>query len=292
MLNSMTGFGRATVEGEGLLWTVEATSVNSRFLDVQVRLPRALAGAEFALRKRAGTHVKRGKVTINVSWDLLPGEEAAIRLNRPLALAYINQLKDLQESEGLGGEVSIEVVSALPDLFASATDGGDREARERLLVGALDTALEALNRMRQTEGTKLAADVKERIGLIRAELGGIEKEAEVYARCLAENVQKRVAELFEDVAIDAQKLAQEAAFLAERADITEERVRLGAHLDEFEATVGRGGEVGRRFNFLLQEMVRETNTIGSKTGELTVIQRVVKVKEELEKVREQVQNLE
>ena len=126
----------------------------------------------------------------------------------------------------------------------------------------------------------------------RGELAQIEKEGETYARCLAETVQKRVSELFEDVSIDPQRLAQEAAFLAERADITEERVRLTAHLDEFEVTVKRGGEVGRRFNFLLQEMVRETNTIGSKTGELTVIQRVVRVKEELEKVREQVQNLE
>jgi len=292
MLNSMTGFGRATVEGEGLLWTVEASSVNSRFLDAQVRLPRALSGAEFALRKRVGGFVKRGKVTINVSWDMLPGEDEAIRLNQSLARSYIKQLKELQKSEGLTGDVSIEVVSALPDLFASATDSGDREARERLLVGALDSALEALNRMRETEGAKLAGDVEERIGLIRTELAGIEKEAEVYAKSLAENVQKRVAELFADISIDPQRLAQEAAFLAERADITEERVRLAAHLDEFEATLGRGGEVGRRFNFLLQEMVRETNTIGSKTGELSVIQRVVKVKEELEKVREQVQNLE
>ena len=292
MLNSMTGFGRATVEGEGLLWTVEASSVNSRFLDAQVRLPRALSGAEFALRKRVGRFVKRGKVTINVSWDMLPGEDEAIRLNQSLARSYIKQLRELQKSERLTGDVSIEVVSALPDLFASATDSGDREARERLLVGALDSALEALNRMRETEGAKMAGDVEERIGLIRIELAGIEKEAEVYAKSLAENVQKRVAELFADISIDPQRLAQEAAFLAERADITEERVRLAAHLDEFEATLGRGGEVGRRFNFLLQEMVRETNTIGSKTGELSVIQRVVKVKEELEKVREQVQNLE
>jgi len=292
MINSMTGFGRATVEGEGLLWTVEASSVNSRFLDAQVRLPRALAGAEFALRKRVGGFVKRGKVTINVSWDMLPGEDEAIRLNQSLARAYIKQLRELQKSEGLTGDVSIDVVSAMADLFSSATDTGDREARERILIGALESALEALNRMRETEGAKLAGDVEERIGLIRTELAGIEKEAEAYARSLAENVKKRVAELFEDISIDPQRLAQEAAFLAERADITEERVRLAAHLDEFEATLGRGGEVGRRFNFLLQEMVRETNTIGSKTGELSVIQRVVKVKEELEKVREQVQNLE
>jgi uncharacterized protein (TIGR00255 family) len=120
----------------------------------------------------------------------------------------------------------------------------------------------------------------------------VEAEAETYAKGLAEKVQSRIKQLFGEVGMDPQRLAQEAVFLAERADVTEERIRLAAHLDEFEATLAKGGEVGRRFNFLLQEMVRETNTIGSKTGELSVIRRVVRIKEELEKVREQVQNLE
>ena len=288
----MTGFGRSTVEGEGLIWTVEVSSVNSRFLDVQVRLPRALSGAEFALRKRVGERVARGKFTANVSWDVIPGSEDAGRLNAALARSYIQQLKELQQSEGLEGQVSIEVVSGLPDLFVGASETSDREAREKLLLGALDSALKALQGMRASEGERLSEDIRKRLGDIRDELSGIEKEAEEYAVSLAERVQQRVRELFADVSIDPQRLAQEAAFLAERADITEECVRLSAHLDEFEATLRKGGEVGRRFNFLLQEMVRETNTIGSKTGELGVIRRVVRIKEELERVREQVQNIE
>jgi uncharacterized protein (TIGR00255 family) len=292
MLKSMTGFGRATAEADGMLWTLEVTSVNSRFLDVGARLPRALAGAEFALRKRIGTRLSRGKVTLTVTWENLPDEVAGVRINTPLARAYISQLKELQSSSGVGGEVTIDLIAALPDLFSSATDSGDRDSREATLLGALDEALDKLEAMREAEGDKLGNDITERLATIHRDLGHIESEAEAYAKALADKVKERVSQLFADVAIEPQRLAQEAAFLAERADITEERVRLTAHIQEFQTALKKGGQVGRRFNFLLQEMVRETNTIGSKTGELTVIQRVMHIKEELEKIREQVQNLE
>jgi uncharacterized protein (TIGR00255 family) len=292
MLKSMTGFGRAMTEADGMQWTIEVASVNSRFLDVAARLPRALAGTEFALRKRIGSRLSRGKVTLTVTWESLPNEVAGVRINAPLAKAYIKQLRELQSSSGVSGEVTIDLIAALPDLFSSATDSDDRESREATLLGALDLALDKLETMREAEGEKLGNDVVGRLETIHAELGHIESEAEAYARALAEKVKERVSQLFEDVTIEPQRLAQEAAFLAERADITEERVRLSAHIQEFQATLKKGGQVGRRFNFLLQEMVRETNTIGSKTGELTVIQRVMRIKEELEKIREQVQNLE
>ena len=146
--------------------------------------------------------------------------------------------------------------------------------------------------MRLTEGDKLGQDISERLAVIKLELSALESEAEGYAQALADKVQQRIQQLFSDLTLDPQRLAQEAAFLAERADVTEERIRLAAHIGEFEAALKKGGELGRRFNFLLQEMVRETNTIGSKTGELSVIRRVIKMKEELEKIREQVQNLE
>jgi uncharacterized protein (TIGR00255 family) len=278
MLKSMTGFGRATAEADGMQWTIEVASVNSRFLDVGARLPRALAGTEFVLRKRIGSRLSRGKVTLTVTWENLPNEVAGVRINAPLAKAYIEQLKELQSSSGVSGEVTIDVIAALPDLFSSNTDSDDRDLREATLLGALDQALDKLETMREAEGEKLGKDVTSRLEAIHSELGHIESEAEAYARALAEKVKQR--------------LAQEAAFLAERADITEERVRLAAHIQEFQAALKKGGQVGRRFNFLLQEMVRETNTIGSKTGELTVIQRVMRIKEELEKIREQVQNLE
>jgi len=288
----MTGFGRAVVESDGMLWTIEVQSVNSRFLDVQVRLPRALAGTEFALRKRAGDFVARGKVNIAVTWEALPGKAAAVVVNRPIADAYIKQLKALGSEYKLHGEVSIETIAGLPDLFTGSLEAGDRDVREAELQGALDKALDSLNAMRITEGEKLGRDISERLGVIKSELKAVESEAEGYAQALAEKVQQRIQQLFGDLSLDPQRLAQEAAFLAERADVTEERIRLGAHLDEFDAALRKGGELGRRFNFLLQEMVRETNTIGSKTGELSVIRRVIKMKEELEKIREQVQNLE
>lgn len=292
MLKSMTGFGRAATEAEGMLWTIEISSVNSRFLEVQTRLPRLLAGLEFALRKRVGEVLSRGKITVSISWEVLPQAGTGVLVNRPMAEGYIMQLRELQAAYGLAGEVSVATIAALPDLFATALDGGDKEGREGRLLATVAQALDALENMRKTEGNRLGEDVAARIGLIRFELQSIESEAESYARSLAEKVQARIKQLFGEVGLDPQRIAQEAVFLAERADITEERIRLAAHLDEFEATLAKGGEVGRRFNFLLQEMVRETNTIGSKTGELSVIRRVVRIKEELEKIREQIQNLE
>ena len=292
MLKSMTGFGQATVQADGILWTIELSSVNSRFLDVQLRLPRALAGTEFSLRKRTVESLSRGKVTVTVSWENLKDSSVGAVLNGDLAESYVNQLRQFKERLKLEGEVSIDVIAALPDIFSSAFESGEKSDRDDLLIGALDEALSSLNEMRATEGEKLAADIRTRLGLIRDELKLVEDEAENYARALAERIEAKVTKLLEEVSIEPQRLAQEAAFLAERADVTEERIRLAAHLDEFEKALKKGGSVGRRFNFLLQEMVREVNTIGSKTGELSVIQRVVRMKEELEKVREQVQNLE
>jgi len=288
----MTGFGRATAEASGMLWTIEVASVNSRFLDVQARFPRSLAGAEFAIRRRVGEHLSRGKVTVTISWEALPGQSAGACLNQSLADSYISQIRELQERHDLPGEISIELVAGLPDLFTNPLDAGDKGDREVELLTALDVALKHLDSVRAAEGAKLGEDARARIAAIKLQLKSMEAEADEYARNLVTKLQERVAKLFGDISIDPQRLAQEVALLAERADITEERVRLGVHLDEFVRVLDEGGQVGRRFNFLLQEMVRETNTIGSKTGELAVIQRVVMVKEELEKIREQIQNLE
>lgn len=292
MLKSMTGFGQATTEADGILWTIEISSVNSRFLDVQLRLPRTLAGTEFSLRKRAVESLSRGKVTVTVSWENLKDGSAGAEFNAVLAESYVDQLRKFKEKLKLSGDVSVDVVAALPEVFAGVFESGEKGARDEKLLKALDKALLSLNEMRATEGEKLAEDIRSRLVLIREELNSLAGEAESYARALAERIEAKVKSLLEEVSIEPQRLAQEAAFLAERADVTEERVRLAAHLDEFEKALKKGGSVGRRFNFLLQEMVREVNTIGSKTGELTVIHRVVRMKEELEKVREQVQNLE
>jgi uncharacterized protein (TIGR00255 family) len=292
MLKSMTGFGRATATCEGMLWTIEIASVNSRFLDVSARFPRSLAAAEFAIRKRVGERISRGKISVTVSWEVLPGEGSAAQVNDALAQAYIKQLNDLKVRHKLSGEVGIELVAGLPELFSNPLDSGDKGGREEELLKAVDEALSHLDQMRIAEGRSLGQDMLARVRAIQEQLAAMESEAAEYARNLEARVKERVAKLFSEVAIDPQRVAQEAAMLAERADITEETVRLGVHLSEFAKVLDQGGQVGRRLNFLLQEMVRETNTIGSKTGELTVIQRVVLVKEELEKIREQAQNLE
>lgn len=292
MLKSMTGFGRATAQSEGMLWTIEVSSVNSRFLEVQARFPRSLAGAEFAIRKRVGERLSRGKVTVAVSWEVLPGEAGPAQVNHPMAESYIKQLNELKSKHKLAGEVTIDLVAGLPELFSNALDSGDKGGREEELLKAVDAAIAQLDQMRLTEGKSLGADMLARVGLMQAQLAAMEDEAGEYARGIEAKVKERVAKLFGEVTIDPQRLAQEAALLAERADITEETVRLGIHLAEFGKVLDQGGQVGRRLNFLLQEMLRETNTIGSKTGELTVIQRVVLMKEELEKIREQAQNLE
>ena len=290
MIHSMTGFGRGEVARDGYKATFEVSSVNGRHLDVSLRLPRWLFSLETSLKALVNERLSRGKVVCQLTLEKdVP--TADIGLNEPLAEVYIKVLNDLAARHGLEAGVTISDLLRLPDLWASRTERPD-EVIEGILREALNAALDELITVRRAEGAALAADLRARLDTINGHLSVIRKEAVGLPDAIREKLSSCVKNLFGSGEYDPQRLAQEIAYLAERADITEECVRLDVHRDHFAEALESDQAVGRRLNFLLQEMNREANTVGSKSASAESATRVVALKEELEWIREQVQNIE
>jgi uncharacterized protein (TIGR00255 family) len=290
MINSMTGFGRGEVARDGHKVVIEISSVNGRHLEVSMRLPRWLLSLEAPLKAAVGKRLNRGKVFCQLT---LEREETAptLVLNEPLADWYIETLKGLADKHNLSGGVEIGHLTRLPDLWIGQTSAPD-DHLESVLFEALSQATDQLVTAREAEGKALGIDLLARLKLIGEKLEAIKAEAERIPEAIREKLTARIEELIGSDQYDPQRLAQEIAYIAERADITEECVRLEVHLQHFEEALNSGGAVGRRLNFLLQEMNRETNTIGSKSQNIENSSAVVMIKEELERIREQVQNIE
>jgi uncharacterized protein (TIGR00255 family) len=290
MISSMTGFGRGEVARDGYKATFEVSSVNGRHLDVSLRLPRWLFSLETPLKALVNDRLSRGKVLCQLTLEK-EAPVADIGLNEPLAEVYIKALTDLADRHGLQGGVTVSDLLRFPDLWASRTEGPD-EVIGGILREALNAALDELIAVRRAEGAALAADLQARLGTVNDHLDAIRKEAAGLPDAIREKLSSCVQQLFGSGEYDPQRLAQEIAYLAERADITEECVRLDVHSTHFAEALESDQAVGRRLNFLLQEMNREANTIGSKSASAEAATRVVALKEELERIREQVQNIE
>lgn len=299
MLISMTGFGRGEVSsaenGMGITATAEIRSVNSRFLETSMRLPRSLNEREFEVREILRKGLGRGKVNLNVS---LSGSDAAasipLSVNESAAKGYFELLDKLRTSAGITAEITVRDITAFSDVFTSDASSGDRSAKEwELVQEAIKQAIEALNGMRKQEGNELEKDFRERIATMDDIVTKIEGLAKGAAAAEYERLKERIAELVNDPAVlNAERLELEIALLAERLDITEEIVRFRSHIKFFLEALELNEAAGRKLNFLLQEMNREINTMGSKANDAAVAHLVVAAKEELEKVREQVQNIE
>ncbi len=293
MIRSMTGFGRGEAGQNGHNATVELSSVNSRYLELQFRLPRELNALEPRLRETLSESFSRGKIYCTVVWEAAPGAAGRVELNEPLAEMYQEVFRQLKERFDPTGEVRIQDFAGLPDIFTFVPTQIEPELVEEIVVSALTQAATALKTLRSAEGEKILVDLSARVKTIFAQLIKIESDMTGHIERYREKLQQRVEELFGDSGYDPQRLAEEVAYLAERSDITEECVRLKIHTGHFEeALSGDGGPVGRRLNFLVQEMNREANTIGSKAGSADISTYVVTIKEELEKIREQIQNIE
>jgi uncharacterized protein (TIGR00255 family) len=286
----MTGFGRGEVAGGGLKATFELSSVNSRFLEVSLRLPRWLLALEAPLRAVVDARLSRGKVYGQLNWERTEFAPTQA-FNEPLADWYIETLKRLAARHQMSGEFSVGSLVGISDLWTARNEAPD-ERIEAILREALTVALDQLQQSRGQEGRALAADLHGRLARIDELLRQIRALAAEVPQALRDKLANRVAELFGSGGYDPQRLAQEVAYMAERADITEECVRLEVHCRHFGAALDGPEAAGRRLNFLTQEMNREANTIGSKSvsGELSSV--VVELKEELERIREQVQNIE
>jgi uncharacterized protein (TIGR00255 family) len=293
-MKSMTGFGRGNVTGEACNVSVEIKTVNNRFLDIHLRMSQELAPLEMNIRKLISARLSRGRVDLSINLDRTG--EATYEINRTLIAGYVKALRDIQSEFNLAGDVDINTLTRLPGALGQARGGID-DATADGIVRAIKDALDDLEKMRAIEGASLAGEMHMRLSKIEAELPVIEDGAAHILDTYRQRVNKRITELLargdnQMVEVDAGRLAQEVAYLADRSDITEELTRLRSHLDQFRVTISSGGEVGKRLDFLLQELNREANTVLSKSTEIAIKDAGLAMKAEIEKLREQVQNVE
>ena len=287
----MTGFGRSCVEGDVGQVSVEIRSVNARFLDIQIRCPQSVQSIEQIIRQRFQTVVNRGKISVHVSIDSFDQDSAMPILNEKIVDRYLKEAKRLMEMDGIIGDIDLGLIMQLPDVFTKDSTETQYQHLQDLVLEGFEKAKNEFLRMRETEGSLLANDIKMRIENIVSILADVSDEVPVVRKQVNDRLRKRIEDLLESEDIDESRLAMEVTLIAERSDITEELVRFDSHNKQFIETLTAGGEVGRRLNFLLQEMNREANTVSSKVANTNIVHKMLEIKEELERVREQVQNL-
>lgn len=289
----MTGFGRGAATGENFSVGVDLKTVNNRFLDIHLRLGTELSAIEAQVKRRISTRLSRGRVDVSITLERTG--EVAYELNRPLIAGFISALRSMQQEFEITGEPDINVLARLPGAMQPVRDGID----EKMIAGveqAIDEALEELEQMRMREGEALATEMHSRLDDISQQVPIIEAAASGLADNYRARLQKKIGELLardaQGVEVDPGRLAQEVAYLADRSDISEEIARLKSHLVQFREALGEEGETGKRLDFLLQELNREANTVLSKSTDLLIKDAALAIKGAVEKLREQVQNVE
>jgi uncharacterized protein (TIGR00255 family) len=291
-MKSMTGYGRGSADGEHFAVSVDLKTVNNRFLDVHLRLSGELSSLEPVIKRRISSRLSRGRVDVTVNFEKT--SQTAYELNRPLIAGYVNALRDMQKEFNIGGELDINVLARLPGALQPSRDGiGDEVVKG--IEKALDEGLDELERMRAQEGETLRREMADRIDKIDALVPTIENAAAGLVDAYRARLQKRIGELSRNgqlVEIDPARLAQEVAYLSDRSDVSEEMVRLRSHLAQFREALNSSGETGKMLDFLLQELNREANTTLSKSTDLSIKEAALAIKAEVEKIREQVQNVE
>lgn len=292
MLQSMTAFGRGEVEAGGYHFTVELRSVNHRFCDIQVKLPRKYQLFEEDIRKRLSSRFSRGRLEVSVLVDESLEKVQQLQVDTELARTYARLLRELQEQLGLQQDLKIEAFLGFRDIFVFRQDEESQKEAWEVLERALELAAGECQQMRTEEGAAIENDFVGRLQHLEGLTAEVEARAPFVVQDAHDRLRLRVQELLVEMELDEARLAQEIAFLAERCDVTEEVVRLKSHIQQFRDLLGEEGPRGRQLEFLLQEMHREINTIGSKANDLVIAQKVVQVKTELERLREQVQNVE
>ena len=292
MIKSMTGYGRAVQTVNGREFTVELRSVNNRYLDCSVRLPRILSFGEDAVKQAVKASVSRGKVDVFITVRSEGGEEAQISLNKGVLEGYLTAMRQMVEEYGVKDDIQVSTLSRLPEVFLVEKPQVDEEQLLKDLMQVVGAALEGYDAMRCTEGKALENDLRSRGNTIlelvtKVEQGNAQTVVDYRAR-----LEAKLREVLENTAIDESRILTEAAIFADKVAVDEETVRLRSHLQQMNHMLTTGGAVGRKLDFLLQEMNRETNTIGSKCTDVALARIVVEIKAELEKIREQTQNIE
>lgn len=292
MVLSMTGFGRGEVTEQGVTGSVELRSVNSRFLEVVARLPRALALRENEVKDAVRQRMSRGKVNVQVTIERETDGTIPVRLNAQMARAYGTMLNQLRKTARIRETVKLEHLLQFSDIFEPVSVEAGDDLEWSVAQKALAVALDDLVTMRQNEGRELEKDFRLRIGSLERQLDKIQSLSTGQVPHERERLKTRIANMLSGTTVDESRLEMEIALLADRLDVTEECVRFRSHLKFFLEAVGAAEPAGRKLNFLVQEINREVNTIGSKSSATEIAHIVVGVKEELEKIREQLQNIE
>lgn len=288
----MTGYGRAVETVNGREFTVELRAVNNRYLDCSVRLPRVLSFGEDAVRQAVKAAVSRGKVDVNITVCSEEAEESQVRLNTGLVKEYLAAMRQMAEEFQVRDDISVSVLARLPEVFNVEKPEVDEERLLADLLSVVNKALEGFEAMRRWEGEALERDLRTRAGTILALVAQVEEGSAKTVEDYRARLTAKLQEVLSSTTIDESRILTEAAIFADKIAVDEETVRLRSHLHQMEQMLSAGGAVGRKLDFLLQEMNREANTIGSKCSDLALARLVVEIKAELEKIREQTQNIE
>lgn len=293
MVKSMTGYGRAEETVNGCTITVELRSVNNRYLDCNIRIPRLYLFAENSIKSRVQNTISRGKVDVFVTLDGAGAEEVRVSVNRPLAQQYVNALGELAQLCGAESyRVTPESLARFPEVLMAEKAEADVEEKARDICRVLDLALADFDQMRSREGQRLEEDVLARARTIEELVGRVEERSPQTVSEYRAKLEARMSEVLANTQLDPARILTEAAIFADKVAVDEETVRLRSHIGQLRTMLDKGGAVGRKLDFLIQEFNREANTIGSKCSDIDIARHVVDIKAEIEKIREQIQNME
>lgn len=288
----MTGFGRAEIKNGRFEITIEIRSLNNRYLDISLRLPKSLNLYEYLLKERTKKKILRGKLTVIVNFKNLALENGDFRLNQETVQFYHQLLEKIKDQTGITDSITLDHLLQFKELIEPEEANFEDNEIEKVLSETYDKALDNLNKMRRQEADNICTDIYSRLDKIKTVLTSINGKVKDSPRLELEKLYNRLKEKIDKKEVDKDRLELELAIIADRVDVTEECIRLFSHLDLFKDVLDNKDEVGKQLTFLLQEMHRETNTIGSKTSDISISHEMIRMKEEIEKLREQVQNLE
>lgn len=290
-MKSMTGFGRASLESNGKNYIIEIKTVNNKYSDITVKSPKRLSFMEDKIRKQIANRITRGKVEVSVSFFDFSNKSKNVVLNKEIAKEYIKQLREIADENNLSENISVVEIAKLPDILNSIDSDNDEEIASEALQ-CLNMALDSLIEMRKTEGENIKQDLLVRIERVQNLVDKIAENSKGIVEEYVSKLEKRVKEILKTDVVDENRIAQEAVIYADKTSIEEELTRLNSHIVQFKELVNSDGPVGKKLDFIIQEMNRETNTIGSKAGSGEITKAVIDLKVELEDIREQIQNIE
>lgn len=292
LIKSMTGYGRAVETALDREFTVEVRAVNNRYLDCTVKLPRTLVFAEDAVKNLVKSKVSRGKVDVFITVGSFAGEQVQVNLNRPVLEGYLSAMRTMAQDYGVREDISVSLLSRMPEVFQMEKPQEDEDELKAALLQVVGHALDAFNNMRAIEGKAMEQDLRSRRETILSMVAQVEEGNPKTVADYRARLEAKMQEVLANTNIDEGRILQEAAIFADKVAVDEETVRLRSHLAQMDSMLNAGGGVGRKLDFLIQEMNREANTIGSKCTDLNLAHIVVDIKAEIEKIREQIQNIE